>query len=89
MFEQDCARVERQKQSTRETHSPNKACRSITGCLIPTSVENVYLLAGTAAPPGVRRATTYRQEKRQHTEDPRHSLYSHEPVNKRAFCHAT
>ena len=32
----------------------NEACRSITGCLRPTSVENVYLLAGIA-PPGVTR----------------------------------
>ena len=42
----------------------NEACRSITGCLRPTSVENVYLLAGIASP-GVRRATTTRQESRQ------------------------
>ena len=38
----------------------NEACRSITGCLRPTSVENVYPLAGIT-PPGVRRATTTRQ----------------------------
>ena len=60
----------------------NKACRSITGCLRPTSVENVYILAGIA-PHVVRRATTSRQEKRKHTEYPRHSQYSYEPVNKR------
>ena len=33
--------------------------------------------------PGVRRSTTSRQERRKQTEDPRHSIYSHEPVNKR------
>ena len=60
----------------------NEACRSITGCLRPTSFENVYLLTGIA-PPGVRRAATFRQERRKQTEDPRHSLYSHELVNKR------
>ena len=60
----------------------NETCRSITGCLRPTSVENIYLLAGIA-PPGVRRATTSRQERKMQTEDPRHSLYSHESVNKR------
>ena len=62
----------------------NEVCRSITGCLRPTSVENVYLLA-RIAPPGVRRVTTSRprQERRKQTEDPRHTLYSHEPVNKR------
>ena len=45
----------------------DKACRSITGCLRPTSVENVYLLAGIV-PPGVRMATTSRQEIRKQTE---------------------
>ena len=35
----------------------NEAFRSITECLRPTSVENVYILAGIAQP-GVRRAVT-------------------------------
>ena len=39
----------------------NEACRSITRSLRPTSVDNVYLLAGIAAS-GVRWATTSRQE---------------------------
>ena len=56
----------------------NEAYHSITGCLTPTSVENVYLLAAVALP-GVRRATTSRQERRTQPEDPRHSLYCHEP----------
>ena len=46
-----------------------EACRSITGCLMPTSVESIYILAGIA-PPGVRRATTSRQERRKQTENP-------------------
>ena len=32
----------------------NQACRAITGCLRPTNVENLYLLAGIA-PPEIRR----------------------------------
>ena len=60
----------------------NEAYGSITGCLRSASVENVYLLAGIASP-GDRRDTTSRQVKINQTEDPRHSLYSHEPVNKR------
>ena len=60
----------------------NEACRSINGCLRPTSVENVFILAGIE-PPGVRRTTTARQERRNQTEDLRHSLYSQEPINKR------
>ena len=35
----------------------NDACRASTGCLQPTNVENVYLLAGIA-PPAVRRSVT-------------------------------
>ena len=35
----------------------NEACRSITGYLRPTFVDNVHIFAGMA-PPGVRRATT-------------------------------
>ena len=44
--------------------------------------DNVYILAGIA-PPGVRMATTYQQERRKQTEDPRHSIYSQEHVRKR------
>ena len=35
----------------------NDACRAITGCLQPTNVENLYLLAGIASP-AVRRSVT-------------------------------
>ena len=62
--------------------SSDEACRSITGCLRPTSVENLYLYAGIVLP-GVRRDTTSRQERSKQTEDPRHFLISHDPVNKR------
>ena len=60
----------------------NEACRSITGCLRPISVENVYILAGSA-PPGVSKATPFRHEKIKQTEDPRHSLYRNAPANTR------
>ena len=39
----------------------NDACRAITGCLQPTNVENLYLLAGIA-PPAVRRSVTVQRE---------------------------
>ena len=78
-----CPVWERSKHVSKLDPALNEACRSITGCLRPTSVENVYLLAGIE-PPGVRRATTSRQERKKQTEDHRHSLYSHEPVNKRS-----
>ena len=40
----------------------NDACRAITGCLQPTNVDNLYLLAGIA-PPAVRRSVTAQQER--------------------------
>ena len=63
----------------------NKACRFITRCPRQTSADNVYLLA-CIAPPGVRRATIARQERRKQTEDSRHSLYSHEAVMNNTTC---
>ena len=42
----------------------NTACRAITGCLKPTNVENLYLLAGIA-PPDIRRDICARVEKKQ------------------------
>ena len=71
-----CSVWERSTHVSKLDPAVNEACRSITRCLRPTSAENVYLVAG------VRRATTSRQEIIQQTEDPRTSLYSHEPVNK-------
>ena len=77
-----CLVWERSKHVSKLDPALNDACRSKTGCLRPTSVENVYLLSGIA-PPGVRWSTTSRQERRKQKEGTRHSYYSHEPVNKR------
>ena len=49
----------------------NEACRSITGCLKPTNVENLYLLAGIA-PPAIRRHTTAQRERETQIDDDRH-----------------
>ena len=40
----------------------NQACPSITGCLKPTNIENLYLLAGIA-PPEIRRSVCARVER--------------------------
>ena len=57
----------------------NKACRSITGCLrhllrMYISLLVLHQLVSEGLP---------HLYKNMQTEDPRHSLYSHEPVNKR------
>ena len=82
MAEYACPVWERSTHVSKLDQTLNEACGSITGRLIPTSVENIYLLAGIASP-GVTRDTASPQERKTPTEDPRHSLYSHEPVNKR------
>ena len=54
----------------------NDACRAITGCLQPTNVENLYLLAGIA-PPAVRRSVTAQREREKQVNDNRHPLHGH------------
>ena len=71
----------------------NDACRTITGCLQPTNVENLYLLAGIA-PPAVRRSVTAQREREKQVNDNRHPLHGHNLPRKRlksrnSFIHAT
>ena len=48
----------------------------ITGCLQPTNVKNLYLLAGVA-PPAVRRSVTAQREREKQVNDNRHPLHGH------------
>ena len=59
----------------------NDACHAITGCLQPTNVENLYLLAGIA-PPAVRRSVTAQREREKQVND-RHPLHGHNLPRKR------
>ena len=62
---------------TRSSHAQklnpeqNSACRTVTGCLKPTNVEDMYLLAGIA-PLDIRRET-----------NEAHSLYGQNPAERR------
>ena len=60
----------------------NDACRAITGCLQPTNVENLYLLAGIA-PPAVRRSVTAQREREKQVNDNRHPLHGQNLPRKR------
>ena len=60
----------------------NDACRAITGCLQPTNVENLYLLAGIA-PPAVRRSVSAQREREKQVNDNRHPLHGHNLPRKR------
>ena len=52
----------------------NSACRAGTGCLKPTNVDDLYLLAGVA-PPDIRRDVCARVGKNKQETNEAHSLY--------------
>ena len=60
----------------------NDACRSITGCLRPTNVEDLYLFAGIA-PPDTRRDVCARVEKKKQETNAAHSLHGQVPAERR------
>ena len=58
------------------------ACRAITGCLKPTNVEDLYLLAGIALP-DIRRDVCAGVEKTKQETNEAHSLYGQNPAERR------
>ena len=57
-------------------------CRIISGCLKPTNLDSVHLLAGIA-PPHIRRTVACRMERTRQTTDARHQLFHHRPAASR------
>ena len=57
----------------------NSACRAVTGCLKPTNLEDLYLLA-VIAPPDIRRDVCARMENTRQDTNEAHSLYGQHPV---------
>ena len=57
-------------------------CRIISGCLKPTNLDSVYILAGIA-PPHIRRTVACRMERTRQTTDARHPLFHHQPAASR------
>ena len=51
-------------------------CRIISGCLKPTNLDSVHLLAGIA-PPHIRRTVACRMERTRQTTDAIHQLFHH------------
>ena len=69
----------------------NDACCAITGCLQPTNVENLYLLAGIA-PPAVRKSVTAQRVREKQVNDNRHPLHNlprKRFKSRNSFMHAT
>ena len=54
-------------------------CRIISGCLKPTNLDSVHILAGIA-PPHIRRTVACRMERTRQTTDARHQLFHHRPA---------
>ena len=81
---------------TRSTHTRklnpalHDCSRIISGCLTPTNLDSVHLLAGIA-PPHIRRTVACRMERTRHTTDATHQLFHHRPAasrlkSRRASC---
>ena len=60
----------------------NSAFRAVTGCLKPTNVQDLYLLAGIALP-HIRSDVCVRVEKTKQETNEAHSLYGQNPAEKR------
>ena len=60
----------------------NSACRAVIGCLKPTNVEDLNLLAGIA-PPDIRRDVCARVEKTKQETNEAHSLSGQNPAERR------
>ena len=57
-------------------------CRIISGCLKPTNLDSVHLLAGIA-PPHIRRTVACRMERTRQMTGARHQLFHHQPAASR------
>ena len=57
-------------------------CRIISGCLIPTNLDSVHILAAIT-PPHIRMTVACRMERTRQTTDARHQLFHHQPAASR------
>ena len=60
----------------------HECCRIISGCLKPTNLDSVHILADIA-PPHTRRTVACRMERTRQTTDARHQLFHHQPAASR------
>ena len=60
----------------------NQACQSVTGCLKPTNVEDLYLRSGIG-PPTIRRDVCARVERQKESTRETHSLFGQIPSTRR------
>ena len=63
----------------------NSVCRAVTGCMKPTNVEDLYLLAGISAR-DIRRDGCARVERTKQETNEAHSLYGQKPAERTVSC---
>ena len=71
-----CPVWERSTHAKKPNATLNETCRMITGCLKPTNINSLPILAGIA-PSDIRRAVASRTERTRQTMDERHPLNGH------------
>ena len=71
-----CPVWERSTHAKKLNATLNETCRMITGCLKPTNINSLPILAGIA-PSDIRRAVASRTERTRQTMDERHPLNGH------------
>ena len=72
----------RSPHASRQDPELNDACRSITGCLRPTNLKDIYPLAGIT-PHAIRRYVCARVQKKKQETMADHSLHDQIPTGKR------
>ena len=69
-----CPVWERSAHAGKVDSALNDTCRRITGCLKPTALNKMYILAGMA-PPSIRREVSSQSERQKCNLDKRHPMY--------------
>ena len=77
-----CPVWERSTHAKKLNATLNETCRMITGCLKPTNINSLPILAGIA-PSDIRRAVASRTERTRQTMDERHPLNGHLEENRK------
>ena len=71
-----CPVWERSAHADKINPALNATCRLVSGCLRPTSTDDLYILAGIA-PPEIRRHAASSKERMRQVSDDRHPLFGH------------
>ena len=77
-----CPMWARSTQANKLNPALHDCYRIISGCLKPTNLDSIHLLAGIT-PPHIKRTVACRMERTRQTTDARHQLFHHKPAASR------